>query len=185
MTKYKTILCDPPWNERGGGKIKRGADKHYSLMKTPQIRDLMATWLEDVVDDDAHMYLWVTNSFLQEGLWLMENLGFRYITNLVWVKDRIGIGRYFRGKHELCLFGVKGNGWNVRTASNSVTSVVTARKREHSRKPDSFYDIIESRSSGPYLELFSRASRPEWDAIGNQTGLFDTQNTNEQTGTVE
>lgn len=185
MSKYKTILCDPPWNERGGGKIKRGADKHYSLMKTPQIRDLVSTWLDGVVEEDAHLYLWVTNSFLQEGLWLMENLGFRYITNLVWVKDRIGIGRYFRGKHELCLFGVKGNGWKVRTASNSVTSVVTARKREHSRKPDSFYDVVESRSAGPYLELFSRASRSGWDAIGNQTGLFDVQTTDEQTAVVE
>lgn len=172
--KYKTILCDPPWLERGAGKVKRGADKHYSLLKTSQIIELTKQWLNGAVDDNAHMYLWVTNSFLPDGLKLLEELGFRYITNVAWVKNRIGIGRYFRGKHELCLFAVRGNGWSVRTASNSIASVIFAEKKEHSRKPQTFYDLIENRSFGPYLELFARNTRPGWDSLGNQVNLFDT-----------
>lgn len=178
MTKYKTVLCDPPWNERGGGKIKRGADKHYPLLKEAQIRDMVDHWLTDALEDDAHMYLWTTNTFLPAGIKLMGDVGFRYVTNIVWVKDRIGIGRYFRGMHELCLFGVRGSGWSVRTPPNNVASVVRASKRQHSRKPNSFYDLIENRSYGPYLELFARERRPGWDVLGNDTDHFvQTQET--------
>lgn len=102
---YKTIYADPPWLERGGGKVKRGADKHYSLMGVDDIINLMK---RIPVEDNAHLYLWVTNNFLKDGLKVVDELGFRYITNIVWVKDRIGLGQYFRGQHELCLFGVKG-----------------------------------------------------------------------------
>ena len=107
--KFKTVLLDPPWYERGGGKIKRGADKHYPIMKTPDIiRTITQCEHWNNIDDNAHMYLWVTNNHLESGLFVMRSLGFRYVTNIVWVKDRIGLGQYARGKHELLLFGTRG-----------------------------------------------------------------------------
>lgn len=173
MKKYKTILCDPPWKETGGGKIKRGADKHYQVLSYEQILVLMKEWLDDSVEDDAHLYLWVTNTHLPNGLKLMHDLNFKYITNIAWFKDRIGLGRYFRGMHELCLFGTRGNGWKVRTTSNSIRGSILEKKREHSRKPESFYNMIENRSHGPYLELFARQTRDNWDVKGDQINLFN------------
>jgi len=120
MTKYRTILADPPWYERGAGKIKRGADRHYDLLKTHNIIRII---LEDSPfnpADNCHLYLWVTNNFLKDGLRVIDELGFRYVTNLVWVKDRFGLGQYFRGQHELCLFAVKGR---LDTLNNSTSAV--------------------------------------------------------------
>lgn len=106
---FQTVVLDPPWDESGGGKIKRGADRHYKLAKTRDMPGIIRScpyW--DDIAEDAHMYMWVTNNFLPDGLWLMSELGFVYKTNVVWVKPRIGLGQYFRGQHELCLFGVAG-----------------------------------------------------------------------------
>ena len=99
---YRTILADPPWNERGGGKVKRGADRHYPLLRTAEIIEVMQAQLaaRDIAPD-AHLYLWVTNNYLPDGLRVMEALGFTYKTNIVWAKHRAGLGQYFRGKHEL------------------------------------------------------------------------------------
>lgn len=165
MTKYKTMLIDPPWNERGGGKIKRGADRHYPLMKTDEIIRTIKESGVFTPTDDCHLYLWVTNNFLEDGLRVMRELGFRYITNLVWVKDRFGLGQYFRGQHELCLFGVRGRMW---TRNRSTPTVVDARKRAHSQKPNQFYTVIEKCSYPPRLEMFARERRTGWDAWGNK-----------------
>ena len=108
MTGYHTILLDPPWMESGGGKIKRGADRHYSLLKAP---DILAAILQSGVwrpAPDCHLYCWVTNNHLKDGLWLVKALGFRYITLLTWAKDRFGLGQYFRGQTEHMIFAVKG-----------------------------------------------------------------------------
>ena len=119
--KFSTIVIDPPWLERGGGKIKRGADKHYNLLDTPGIvKTIIQSPIWNDVDDNAHMYLWVTNSFLPQGLEVMKSLGFRYITNIAWVKNQIGLGQYFRGKHELCLFGTRGRGVVPRTDARTI-----------------------------------------------------------------
>lgn len=176
--KIRTIVADPPWNEQGGGKLKRGADKHYPLIKkVDDIIDLMQSWMdEEEHEENQHMYMWVTNQFLAEGLRVMQALGFTYKTNIVWYKNSFGIGRYFRGKHEICLFGVRGKGFDkdLRTEVNNIPSAFDAKKREHSRKPDEFYDIVESRSKGPYMEMFARQSRGiDWVAKGNQTNKFD------------
>lgn len=163
--KYKTILIDPPWYERGGGRIKRGADRHYNLMKT---EDIISTILNSgafTPDENCHLYLWVTNNFLKDGLFVMERLGFRYVTNLVWVKDRFGLGQYFRGQHELVLFGVKGK---LPACCKTESTVVIAKKTEHSKKPYDFYAKIEKVSMPPRLEMFSRIRRDGWDAWGNQ-----------------
>jgi len=192
MTTWKTGQMDPPWMEQGAGKIKRGADRHYPLLKTKDmplvIRD-SGLWTPD---ENAHLFLWVTNNFLRDGLWLMEELEFEYKTNICWTKTRPGIGRYFRGKHELLLFGTRGRGWAVRTERNDIASeietdedweayfdgsVVRAQhetlhgKRVHSAKPRVFYDMIESRSQGPYAEFFARSLRPGWQTFGNDVAL--------------
>ena len=198
--RFRTILADPPWMERGGGKIKRGADRHYPLLPTKKIPGVMKSatrsdgsplWLPA---SNAHLYLWVTNNFLEDGLWVMRQLGFRYITNLPWVKVRnddqlsllplpsikTGTGQYFMGGHELILFGVRGKGLDpsVCTARRDIGTVILAEherdedngnKIVHSRKPLSIYrDKIEARSKGPYLELFARSGREGWTSWGNE-----------------
>ena len=173
-TKIRTIVADPPWNERGAGKSKRGADKHYPLMKRKEIAKVMVEWIkEEDLHENLHLYLWVTNNFLADGIWLVEHLGFRYITNLAWAKPSFGLGRYFRGQHELCLFATRGRGFDVRTEVNDVSSLIEAPKRLHSQKPDEFYRVVEKRSQGRYLELFSRRTpKKGWTMKGNQLGII-------------
>lgn len=168
-SSFQTVVLDPPWDESGGGKIKRGADRHYKLAKTRDMPGIIRScpyW--DDIAEDAHMYMWVTNNFLPDGLWLMSELGFVYKTNVVWVKPRIGLGQYFRGQHELCLFGVRGRGVVPRTEDRTIGSVLHAPRGQHSKKPDAFMDIVERRSSGPYLEIFARRTRPGWTSWGNE-----------------
>jgi N6-adenosine-specific RNA methylase IME4 len=186
---FRTALLDPPWEERGSGKIKRGADRHYPLLKTQAMPGVITGSGLWTPAENAHCYLWVTSNFLEDGLWLMGELGFRYITNVVWVKRRPGIGRYFRGRHELLLFGTRGRGFAVRTERNDVqgaietdddfedASAVDAEhemvngKRKHSAKPKIFYDMIESRSKGPYIEFFARSLREGWTNWGNDAAV--------------
>lgn len=177
MKTYSTIVADPPWQERGAGKCKRGADRHYPLLSTRDIPRVMMSAPEWRPANDAHLYLWVTNNFLSDGLFVMSALGFRYVTNLVWVKGtlrdesvdpQLGIGQYFRGQHELCFFGVRGDGYAVRTERRDIGSALIATRGRHSAKPSSSYELIEQRSRGPYLEMFARSGRPGWDAWGNQ-----------------
>lgn len=172
---FTTITLDPPWNERGGGKICRGAQRHYPLVKTnaEMIEVAKGSGYPALMRDDAHCWLWVTNNFLKDGIELLEAIGFRYVTNMVWVKPSFGIGQYFRGQHELCLFGVKGKGWDACKGgrddrARDIPSVLHAPKREHSQKPEEFFDLVEARSEGPYVELFSRSPRDGWTAWGNE-----------------
>lgn len=171
MKKYRTIYADPPWNQTGGGKIKRGADRHYPLLKESEILKVMKDFLDGKVEDDAHLYMWVANNHLPEALRIIENLGFRYITNIVWAKSRIGLGQYFRGQHEICLFAVKGNGFTPKKSNNSLSSLIGGKPisaQRHSKKPEETYELIEARSDGPYLEMFARNYRPNWDSFGNE-----------------
>jgi len=166
--KYQTIYSDPPWAERGGGKIKRGADRHYALMKT---KDIMALPVEDIADDNAHLYLWVTNNFLKDGLDVMEAWGFRYVTMVTWAKDKMGLGQYFRGMTEHCLFGVKGR-LPYKTDPDTGKrcqgkTLLVAPRREHSVKPKQMREMIELVSHEPRIELFSRSSSVGWDHLGN------------------
>ena len=108
----------------------------------------------------------------------MEDLGFRYITNIVWVKDRFGLGQYFRGQHELMLFGVKGKFHRNKIPDSSCASVIHAKRRKHSQKPVDQYTRVESISAGPYLEMFARSNRDGWDVWGNDPSV---QSNNGQT----
>jgi len=170
MTKYKTILADPPWNERGAGKIKRGADRHYDVMKTNEIIRLLKD-LDKFNPDPkgCHFYLWVTNNYLPDGLKVIDELGFRYITNLCWYKKgKFGLGQYFRGKHELCLFSVYREKNPLDTITNNTPTAFRASKGKHSEKPSKIYEIIEKNSPKPRLELFARERREGWDAWGEE-----------------
>ena len=164
-------MADPPWYQRGGGKSKRGADKHYEILKEKEIKKVMSEMLDNNVAENAHMYMWVANNHLAEGLRIIEHLGFRYITNLVWAKPSFGLGRYFRGQHEICLFATKGRGFSVRTDMNNCSTLVgnkLIKPTRHSAKPEEIYQLIENRSEGPFLELFARNRRPNWDCLGNE-----------------
>ena len=168
--KYRTILADPPWNETGGGKIRRGADAHYSLMKTDDIIQLMKDVLDGNVDENAHLYLWVTNNHLIDGLRVIDALGFRYVTTITWLKDRFGLGQYFRGNTEHCLFAVKGVlPYKVIDGKRAqgVTGFVEKRT-EHSRKPEQLFVMAERVSYAPRIELFARRRREGWDLFGDE-----------------
>lgn len=173
--KYKTILADPPWRfTNSTGKV---APEHKRLARYPTLsmQEILDIPVNSAADDQCHLYLWVPNALLAEGLETMKKWGFTYKTNIVWFKirkdggpDGRGVGFYFRNVTELVLFGIKGK---IRTLKPGRTQVnlMSTRKREHSRKPDELYDIVESCSPGPYLELFARGARKNWSVWGNQT----------------
>lgn len=176
---YGTILADPPWKfQNSTGKI---APEHkrlsrYQTLSLNEIRDIP---VKDIALPQSHLYLWVPNALIAEGLEIMNSWGFKYKTNLIWYKirkdggpDGRGVGFYFRNVTEMILFGVKGS---LRTASPGRTQVniITSRKREHSRKPDELYDIVEKCSPGPYLELFARGSKENWSSWGNESKSYN------------
>jgi N6-adenosine-specific RNA methylase IME4 len=165
--KYKTIYADPPWYEVGGGKSKRGADRYYSIMKT---KEIMAIPVQDLAEDNCHLYLWVTNNFLNDGLKVMEAWGFKYKTIITWHKDTVGLGQYFRGMTEHCLFGVKGS-LPYKIIDGKRQQGITcfnAPKKKHSEKPEEMRKMIETVSYGDYIELFARKTSPGWDVWGNE-----------------
>lgn len=159
-----------PGMKQGGGKIKRGADRHYDLLHTQDIIDIFK---QIPIDDNAHLYLWVTNNFLKDGLKIMDELNFRYITNIVWVKDRFGLGQYFREQHEICLFGIRGklpykHKTDPQRSCCSETTVINAKRTIHSKKPYEMYKKIENTSYPPFIELFAREKHDGWDCFGNE-----------------
>ena len=191
-----TVLLDCPWPEHGGGKIKRGADRHYDLIKKKE--DILRVILQSGrwrVADDAHCLEW--------GLWLLGALGFTYKTNIVWVKVkkdwpdlkdliaedggldlnpitwlktlakavRIGIGQYFRGSHEIILFGTRGKTMKPKKALPTVFHAPREEeegKEKHSKKPTRSYEIIEATSPGSYFEFFARSRRKGWRSWGDE-----------------
>lgn len=182
--QYATIYADPAWKEQGGGKIKRGADRHYELMSTDDICGLpVGSWAAA----DAHLYLYVTNNFLEDGLRVVRAWGFRYVTKIDWFKGdvdddlpveqmsdsdlRAGLGQYFRGVTESCLFGVRGRvPYRTRPDGKRAQGRTGfhAPRQEHSQKPEKMRRMIELVSPGPYLEMFARRPAPGWDLWGNQ-----------------
>lgn len=184
--RYRTIMADPPWQERGGGKIRRGANRHYTLMP---VREIAALPVGSWAAPEAHLYLWVTNAFLDRGFEVLRAWGFRYVTKIDWFKSKadnddiegdlasdvadadlqFGIGQYFRGCTESCLFAVRGT-LPYRTLptgkrAQGRTGFHAPRDR-HSEKPEKFRAVVERVSHGPYLEMFARRSAPGWDAWG-------------------
>ena len=166
---YKTILADPPWPEYGGGKIKRGADTHYSLMSISEITTYMVENCNQLASANSHLYLWTTNNYLPLALKVMTACNFEYKTIITWVKDRIGLGQYFRGITEHCLFGVRGMvPYAIEDGKRQQgRTVIDAPRTTHSTKPIEIYEMIEKVSQPPYLELFARQKREGWTNIIN------------------
>jgi N6-adenosine-specific RNA methylase IME4 len=173
--KYRTVLADPPW--RFTNRTGKVAPEHrrlarYSTLSTDEICQLPVS---EMAETTAHLYLWVPNALLPDGLKVMEAWGFQYKSNIVWHKvrkdggsDGRGVGFYFRNVTELLLFGVRGKNARTEAPGRSQVNYMSSRKREHSRKPDEQYDLIEDCSKGPYLEMFARGTRPGWTYWGNQ-----------------
>lgn len=173
--KFSTILADPPWRfQNRTGKI---APEHrrlsrYGTMSLDEIRHMP---VRQVLAPVAHLYLWCPNALLPEGLAVLRDWGFAYKSNLVWHKirkdggsDGRGVGFYFRNVTELILFGVRGKNARTLAPGRSQVNFLASQKREHSRKPDEQYALIESCSKGPYLELFARGEQKKWASWGNQ-----------------
>lgn len=168
--RYKTIYADPPWPERGGGKIKRGADRHYPLMTVEQIKALPVQRLAS--PDGCHLYLWTTNNYLPEAFEVIKAWGFEYVTAITWAKDKIGLGQYFRGLTEHCLFATTAKRLPYKSIEGKRQQGVTgffAAKTEHSAKPCEMRQMIERVSYAPRVELFARQQHPGWDCWGNET----------------
>lgn len=173
--QFKTILADPPWQfQNRTGKV---APEHKRLNRygTMTLENIMALPVAQATEETSHLYLWVPNALLPEGLKVMEAWGFNYKSNLIWHKlrkdggsDGRGVGFYFRNVTEIILFGVRGKNARTLPPGRSQVNYIGTRKREHSRKPDEQYALIESCSPGPYLELFARGERPGWTIWGNQ-----------------
>lgn len=178
--KFGTILADPPWqftNRTGKVAPEHKRLSRYSTMTLDEICDLPVA---QCAADKSHLYLWVPNALLPEGLKVMEAWGFQYKSNIIWEKirkdggpDGRGVGFYFRNVTEILLFGVRGKNARTLAPGRRQVNFIESRKREHSRKPDEQYPLIESCSWGPYLELFSRGSRQGWTAWGNQAEQYD------------
>ena len=174
---YRSIVADPPWRyERAGGLGgRRAAADNYSTMTNESIAALP---VKAMADESAHLYLWVTNLrlFQEEResvgpVQILRAWGFRYVTMLTWHKlGAPGMGWYFRGDTEHVLFGVRGAAPIAPALRES--NHFAARRQEHSRKPDRFYEMVERVSPGPYLELFARRRRYGWDVWGNEAPEF-------------
>lgn len=173
--RFRTILADPPWQfQNRTGKM---APEHKRLNRygTMELDEILSLPVRALAEDTAHLYLWVPNALLPEGLKVMEAWGFKYKSNLIWHKvrkdggpDGRGVGFYFRNVTELVLFGVRGKNARTLAPGRRQVNFLATQKREHSRKPDEMYEIIESCSPGPYLELFARGVRTNWSVWGNE-----------------
>jgi N6-adenosine-specific RNA methylase IME4 len=173
--KFGTILADPPW--RFINRTGKMAPEHRRLSRyeTMSFEDIAALDVGDIATDPGHLYLWVPNALLPHGLSTMQAWGYEYKSNIVWHKvrkdggsDGRGVGFYFRNVTELLLFGVRGKNARTLAPGRSQVNLLATRKREHSRKPDEIYPIIEACSPGPRLELFARGERPGWTVWGNE-----------------
>jgi N6-adenosine-specific RNA methylase IME4 len=178
--QFSTILADPPWqftNRTGKVAPEHRRLNRYTTLTLDQICDLPVA---EILAPVAHLYLWCPNALLPEGLRVLAAWGFQYKSNIVWHKvrkdggsDGRGVGFYFRNVTELVLFGVRGKNARTLPPGRSQVNYIGTRKREHSRKPDEQYKIIERCSPAPRLELFARGPRKGWTVWGNQASEYE------------
>lgn len=173
--QFGTILADPPW--RFQNKTGKVAPEHRRLSRygTLSLEEIAALPIRHIAAPVSHLYLWCPNALLPQGLSVLEAWGFQYKSNIVWHKvrkdggsDGRGVGFYFRNVTELVLFGVRGKNARTRAAGRRQVNYLATRKREHSRKPDELYAIIEACSFGPFLEIFARGLCPNWTTWGDE-----------------
>ena len=185
---FSTVLADPPW--RFTNRTGKVAPEHKRLSRyeTMSLEEICALPVPEAVSKNAHLYLWVPNALVPEGLKVLDSWGFRYVSNLVWAKrrkdggpDGRGVGFYFRNVTELLLFGVRGSLRTLAPARSQV-NMIESRKREHSRKPDEQYELIEACSPGPFLEMFARSQREGWASWGHEAQQDTPQRGKRHTG---
>jgi N6-adenosine-specific RNA methylase IME4 len=173
--RFATILADPPW--RFTNRTGKMAPEHRRLSRygTLSVAEIISLPISAIAAPTAHLYLWVPNALLPEGLRVMSAWGFEYKTNIVWHKlrkdggsDGRGVGFYFRNVTEIILFGIRGKNARTLPPGRRQVNYLGTRKREHSRKPDEQYDVIEACSPGPWLEIFARGKRCGWHSWGNE-----------------
>lgn len=176
-TKFRTIYADPPW--RFQNRTGKMAPEHKRLSRygTMTLQEIYELPIATIAAEQSHLYLWVPNALLAEGLETMRRWGYTYKSNIVWYKirkdggpDGRGVGFYFRNVTELVLFGIRGKNNRTLDAGRTQVNLLGTRKREHSRKPDEMIDIIERCSPGPRLEIFARHYRHGWHQWGDQVG---------------
>ena len=172
--KFSTILADPPWQFTNRTGKMAPEHKRLSRYPTMTLDDILELPVAQLARSTAHLYLWVPNALVAEGLEVMKRWGFTYKTNFIWYKvrkdggpDRRGVGFYFRNVTELVLFGTRGKNARTLQVGRTMPNLLATRKREHSRKPDEFYGVVEACSPGPYLELFARHGRLGWYQWGD------------------
>ena len=174
--RFATVLADPPWqfaNRTGKIAPEHGRLLRYSTMKLDEIVSLPVNL---ITTPTAHLYLWCPNALLPEGIMVLRAWGFTYKTNLIWHKirkdggsDGRGVGFYFRNVTELILFGVKGKNARTLSPGRRMVNLLASRKREHSRKPDEQYEIIEACSPGPFAELFRTGQTERVESLGQSS----------------
>lgn len=173
--KFATIYADPPWRfQNRTGKVAP-ENKKLNRYETMDLEAIKAMPVSEIAADKSHLYLWVPNALLPDGLEVMKAWGFEYKGNIVWEKvrkdgqpDGRGVGFYFRNVTELLLFGIKGDNNRTLAPARSQVNLIRTMKREHSRKPDEIIPVIEACSPGPFIELFARGDRAGWAMWGNQ-----------------
>ena len=176
--KFTTILADPPWQFTNRTGKMAPEHKRLNRYATLPQSEICAIPVQSIADNPAHLYLWVPNAMLPQGLEVMRAWGFDYKSNIIWHKvrkdggpDGRGVGFYFRNTTEIILFGIRGKMRTLAPGRKQV-NIIRSQKQEHSRKPDELYKIIEACSPGPYLELFARGTRPGWQGWGNQADEY-------------
>lgn len=177
--KFRTILADPPWQFTNRTGKMAPEHKRLSRYQTMSLQEISEIPVHMAADTPAHLYLWVPNALLPDGLEVMRAWGFTYKTNIIWHKvrkdggpDGRGVGFYFRNTTEMILFGIRGSQRTLAPGRKQV-NIIRSQKQEHSRKPDELYEIIESCSPGPFIELFARGTRPGWYTWGNQAEDYE------------
>lgn len=173
--EFSTVLADPPWQFANRTGKMAPEHRRLSRYRTMSLDEIASLPVSKITAETAHLYLWCPNALLPQGLATLTAWGFTYKANLVWHKvrkdggsDGRGVGFYFRNVTELVLFGIRGRSARTLTSGRTQVNLLATRKREHSRKPDELYEIIEACSSGPFLELFARGSREGWSCWGDQ-----------------
>jgi len=166
--KYKTILADPPWqyrNKRTGGSMKSGAEYHYPVMSIVELCS-MRNFIDSLAEENCLLFLWTTSPKLNEVFTVVEAWGFEYKTSMIWVKTRgLGMGFWFRVQYELCLLCTRGK---VKPFYMPNPNLFFAPRTRHSRKPEKFFQLVDSLIPYPAIELFAREKREGWDAWGDE-----------------
>jgi len=157
---FQVVVADPPWQYDTGSSLP------YPTMSIDEIK---AMPVPELADENATLWLWTTNAHLPVAFDVLKAWGFEYKTLLTWVKDRMGTGEWLRGQTEHCLLGARGKPVFLHGSDGTV---LEAARREHSRKPEEFYALVERVCPGSRVELFARETRPGWRVYGDQTGLF-------------